>query len=110
MIAENSVPSILILKNGEKVISYLQEAYSDESEEKGICIIINYPYILNYEEDDNSGEIKIKFEKWCPFSISKNFKIPYDSVLTIGEPEKNLATAYSEKILEYLKTEQLQND
>ena len=107
---DNTNPSILIFKNGEKIISYLQEAYSEEDSSKGVFIIINYPYLLHFIEQADSTEVKIKFEKWCPFSVSGSFKIPYDSVLSIGEPDANISATYSEKIQDYLKTQQVEND
>ena len=43
-------------------------------------------------------EYQIKFSKWNPYSSDWQFKIPYDGVLTISNPEDGLKEAYENKI------------
>lgn len=96
-------PSIVVLKTGEKLITILQEAFEGEGEEqKGICLVMNYPYeltLINVGNTENpEQDLQVKFSRWCPYSVDTQFRIPYDSVLAIGQPDAGLAQAYQLKI------------
>jgi len=100
--------SIVILNTGEKIITDLQEAFSGaDDDRKGVCLIMKHPYSLFLSEVDTDDEmdLQVQFSKWCPFSIDTEFKIPYDSVMSIGLPDPTLASAYESKIA---KVEELQ--
>jgi len=65
------------------------------------------PYILNldgsqpqYLTEQYGMEYQIKFSKWNPYSSDWQYKIPYDSVMTISNPEPGLQEAYENKIKE----------
>ena len=50
--------SIITLKTGDRVITDLKEAFDGEGEDrKGICLIMDEPYILNLAGDLNVGMI-----------------------------------------------------
>lgn len=99
-------PSIVILKTGEKLITILQEAFEGKGEEqKGICLIMTHPYELSLisigNQTNPEQDLQVKFSKWCPYAIDTQFRIPYDSVLAIGQPDSGLAQAYQAKIDQY---------
>jgi hypothetical protein len=99
-------PSIVILKTGEKLITILQEAFEGEGEDqKGICLVMNHPYelaLINVNNQDNPDQdLQVKFSKWCPYAVDIQFRIPYDSVLAIGQPDPGLAVAYQAKVEQY---------
>jgi len=94
---------IIVFKNGERVITTLQEVFNEEGEEKrGICLLMVHPYVLNLIEVDTEGEsemnLQVKFSKWCPYSVDFQFRVPYDTVLALGEPDSGLAEAYRQKV------------
>jgi hypothetical protein len=96
-------PSIVILKTGEKLITILQEAFEGEGEEqKGICLVMNHPYelaLINVNNQENpEQDLQVKFSRWCPYAIDTQYRIPYDGVLAIGQPDAGLAQAYQAKI------------
>jgi len=96
-------PSIVILKTGEKLITFLQEVFEGDGEDKkGICLLMNHPYELKLVEVNNvenpEQDLQVKFSKWCPYSIDTGFKIPYDGILAIGQPDPGLTVAYQAKI------------
>ena len=96
-------PSIVILKTGEKLITILQEAFEGEGEDqKGICLVMNHPYelaLINVNNQDNPDQdLQVKFSKWCPYAVDTQYRIPYDGVLAIGQPDAGLAQAYQAKI------------
>jgi hypothetical protein len=100
---EQTTPSIVILKTGEKLITILQEAFEGKGEnQKGVCLIFNHPYLLELVQINNQEnpeqDLQVKFSKWCPYSTDTQFRIPYDSVLTFGTADPGLAVAYRQKI------------
>lgn len=100
--------SILTLKTGDRVIAELKEIYDGEGEDKkGVCLLMEEPYILNLEGENPQYlteqygmEYQIRFSKWNPYSSDWQYKIPYDSVMTISHPEPGLQKAYEQKITE----------
>lgn len=99
---------ITTLKTGTILISELKEVYDGEGEDrKGICLLVERPYELSlvnaapqYMVEESGAELQVKFSKWNPYSSDFQFKLPYDSVMTIGEPEETLKDAYVRKIAE----------
>jgi len=100
--------SILTLKTGDRVIAELKEIFDEEGDnKKGICLLMEEPYILQmdgstpqYITEQVGAEYQIRFSKWNPYSSDWQFKIPYDSVMTISNPEPGLEEAYKNKITE----------
>lgn len=96
-------PSVVVLKTGEKLITILQEVFEGEGDEKkGICLLMNYPYELSLisspNEENPDKDLQVKFSKWCPYATDSSFRVPYDSILTIGAPDPGLTGAYMAKV------------
>jgi hypothetical protein len=96
-------PSIVVLRTGEKLITFLQEVFEGEGEERrGICLMMNYPYELDLisapSQDSPELDLQVKFTKWCPYATDTQYRIPYDGILTIGEPDPGLGQAYRKKV------------
>ena len=100
---------IIVFKNGERVITTLQEVYEGEGDDKrGVCLLMTHPYILDLIEVSDKPEemnLQVKFSKWCPYSVDYQFRVPYDAVLAIGEPDQGLLTAYRNKVESMVATE-----
>ena len=104
---------IVTLKTGDQLICELKELYSGEGEDKkGVCLLTEHPYILSiigsapqYLIEEAGDELQVKFSKWNPYSTDDQFKLPYDSVMTISNPEPGLQDAYLRKIAELQKNE-----
>tara|TARA_B100000902_G_scaffold275470_1_gene261245 strand:+ start:671 stop:1021 length:351 start_codon:yes stop_codon:yes gene_type:complete len=100
--------SIITLKTGDRIITELKEIFDGEGEDKtGVCLLMEDPYILNiageqpqYLTEQYGMEYQVKFSKWNPFATDWQFKIPYDCVMTISNPEPGLQNAYEQKIKE----------
>jgi hypothetical protein len=109
---------ITTLKTGTIIISELKEVYDGEGEDrKGICLLVERPYELSlvnaapqYMVEEAGAELQVKFSKWNPYSSDNQFKLPYDSVMTIGEPEEGLKDAYVAKIAEVKLVEEVNNE
>ena len=98
--------SVVTLKTGDRIITELKEIFDSEADEKkGICLLMEDPYILNldggtpqYLTEEHGMEYRVKFSKWNPYSTDWQFKIPYDCVMTISTPEPGLENAWKQKI------------
>ena len=51
-------------------------------------------------------EYQVRFSKWNPYSPDWQFKIPYDCVMTISNPEPGLENAWKLKIVKKKELEQ----
>ena len=100
--------SIVTLKTGERVITELKEIFDGEGDnKKGVCLLMEDPYILNldsaqpqYLTEAHGMEYQVRFSKWNPYSPDWQFKLPYDSVMTISNPEPGLEQAWKQKLTE----------
>ncbi len=94
---------IVVLKNSTQVICNLKEVFEGEDESrKGLCLLMIHPYTLElvqtYDQQNSSGNVQVRFDKWCPYSPDTEFKIPYDAVMAIGSCDPTLVDAYNSKI------------
>ncbi|AOO12804.1 hypothetical protein Sn130910_157 [Cyanophage S-RIM44] len=100
---------IIVFKNGERVITELKEVFEGEGDDRrGVCLLMSHPYILELVNADGSADrhdLQVKFSKWCPYSVDFEFRVPYDTVLAIGEPDQGLAQAYRGKVQVITATE-----
>ena len=100
--------SIVTLKTGDRLVTELKEAFEGDGEDKkGICLIMEDPYILTldggtpqYLTEQHGMEYQVRFSKWNPYSTDNMFKIPYDCIMTISNPEPGLQKAYEQKLLQ----------
>lgn len=107
--------SIVTLKTGERIITELKEIFDGEGDDKkGVCLLMEDPYILNldsaqpqYLTEAHGMEYQVRFSKWNPYSTDWQFKIPYDCVMTISQPEPGLEDAWKQKLTE---KKELEND
>ena len=98
--------SIITLKTGDRIITELKEIFDGEEEDKkGVCLLMEDPYVLNldggqpqYLTEQHGMEYQVRFSKWNPYSTDWQFKIPYDCVMTISEPEPGLENAWKQKL------------
>ena len=100
--------SIVTMKTGDRIITELKEIFDGEGEgKKGVCLLMEDPYILNldsgqpqYLTEAHGMEYQVRFSKWNPYSTDRQFKIPYDCVMTISSPEPGLENAWKQKLTE----------
>ena len=98
--------SVVTLKTGDRIITELKEVFDGEGEDrKGICLIMEDPYVLNldgatpqYLTEAAGAEYQVRFSKWNPYTNDWQFKLPYDCVMTISNPEPGLQNAWQEKV------------
>ena len=89
--------NIVVFSNGDQVICVLKELFDgDDENKKGICLLMIHPYKLSVV--NTVDDLQVQFSKWCPYSTDVQFKIPYGSVVSIGQSNKDLALAYLDKV------------
>ena len=108
---------VITMKTGDRVITELKEIFDQEGEDKkGICLMMEEPYVLHldtkepqYLTEQLGAEYKVRFSKWNPYSNDIQYKLPYDCVMTVSNPEPGLQQAYENKIREKQETESNEN-
>lgn len=94
-------PKVMILNSGERIISGVSEVTDENGQ--GICLFLKCPYILEmtptgeYNPDGNPSQFSINFTKWFAYSSSDEFRVPYATVVAIGEPEEGILDVYMKK-------------
>ena len=110
--------SVVTLKTGDRVITELKEIFDEEGKDrKGVCLLMEEPYILSldgstpqYLTEQSGMEYQVRFSKWNPYSTDNMFKIPYDSVMTISNPEPGLEQAWKRKLTQKQELDNGGND
>lgn len=88
---------IVLLKNGQTIITKLSELNNDEG--NPLCFLFEVPFVVFTSEKD--PETKIGLSKFMSFSKSVNFRIPFNEVLTIGDPQEFILKKYVEIVQPY---------
>ena len=107
--------SVVTLKTGERIITELKEIFDgEEDNKKGVCLLMEEPYILTldgstpqYLTEQSGMEYQVRFSKWNPYSPDWQFKVPYDCVMTISNPEPGLQDAYDKKVKQKKESESI---
>lgn len=94
---------IILTKNNERIISGIAEL-EDPDTGKGIGFLLKCPYILSMmaSESGDPNEFSVNFTKWIPYSSDRQFRVPYESVIAVGEVEPDILNIYMEKFGEFL--------
>jgi len=95
------IPKVMILNSGERIISGVSEVTDENGQ--GICLLLKCPYILDMaptgdlNADGNPSQFSINFTKWFAYSKSEEFRVPYTSIVALGEPEEGILDVYMKK-------------
>lgn len=102
--------AIVVLTTGERVITNLSEVRESEDEDaRAVCMMMSRPYILFMERTANENkpnqEVQVRFAKWCPYSSDTDFKIPFSSIISVGEVDPGLSEAYARTVQQAIEFE-----
>ena len=102
---------VVLAGTGERVICDLQEVREGDKEDgKPICLIMIRPYTLQLEPADPNSpggqEVQVRFNKWLPYSIDTQFKIPFSSLTCVGAVDPGLEDAYMQTVAQAEAVEQ----
>lgn len=84
---------LVLLKSGYHIITKLSELNDDS--EKPICFLMEVPFVV-FTSPNPEEDTKIGMAKFMPYSKSPNFRISFDEVVTIGEPQEFIVKKYIE--------------
>ena len=104
---------VVLNSTGEKIICDLQEVREDNKEDgKPVCLVMIRPYTLQLESADPSSpggqEVQVRFNKWLPYSVDTQFKIPFAAVLAVGTVDPGLEQAYAQTVAQAIAAEEAQ--
>ena len=94
---------IVMLKNKQHIICKLTELMVEETEDP-LCFLIEVPMVISYtypKDVPDENDVRIIFQQWSPFSKSLQFRIPFDYVVSIGEPKDQILEKYIETVQPY---------
>ena len=91
---------IVVLMDGQSVITDLQEAVHKETGERQAWVF-NYPYKVTYDSPKLEGtgismdpDVKVYYEPWNPLTTDIQVAMNPDYVVTIMEPQPSLRDTY----------------
>ncbi len=97
-------PKIILTQSGERIIAGVGELKDDKGQ--GICLILRCPYILTMIPTTDGGQDQVQynvnFSKWIPYSSEVQYKVPYSTVVAIGDVEPNILEIYLDRFAEVL--------
>ena len=95
---------LVLLKNGDYIISDVKELVSEEKPFKYLFsnphkVILNSSVFLSESaEEDVENMVNVTLTPWMILSDDKEMIMPLDSVLTIVEPIQSLKEMFEEKV------------
>ncbi len=104
---------VVLNSTGEKIICDLQEVREDNKEDgKPVCLVMIRPYTLQIEKSEAPGpdgqDVQVRFNKWLPYSVDTQFKIPFSAVLAVGTVDPGLEQAYAQTVSQAVAVEEAQ--
>ncbi len=103
---------ILLLKSNETLICDVKEMVEKDSlhlrEEKVWGYLLSNPFKVNIQQpvflteetDKKENSLEVVFSPWILLTDDKKMPIPYDWVVTIVDPIKDIKNMYEEKVNE----------
>jgi len=96
---------IAMLKSGEDVIADVKEVVFKDPEtqqERPLLYVFEKPYIVKLTEpeillEEEAKSVSILFYPWAPMSKDKEFYVDKDWVVTLYEPQEDIAKSYTER-------------
>ena len=86
--------NVVHLVSGEQVISKLTELRDKDGEP--FCFLFQMPMVLTLIPGDAESEPQINYFPWSPFSGTREFRIGFEKIVSIGEPLPNVLDTYIE--------------
>ena len=83
---------IILLKTGQHVIARITEL-RDEND-NAFCFLLEVPLIVDFSPQSTPENLQISFSQLMPFSSTPAFRIPFDHVITIGDPKQGILEKY----------------
>ena len=86
--------NIIHLVSGEQVIAKVSELRDNEGEP--FCFLLSMPMVLDLVPGEKEPQREINFFPWSPFSSSREFRIGFEKIISIGDPLPNVFKTFVE--------------
>lgn len=91
---------VLKMQGGEQVIAGIAELSNENGE--GIGFELTHPYLLTLipagtGEDGQPNTFNVNYTRWVSCSVDTKFRVPYGSIVAIGDPELQVLETYKAK-------------
>ena len=86
--------NIVHLVSGEQVITKLTELRDQDGEP--FCFLFQMPMVLSLVPGETEDQTQINYFPWSPFSGTREFRVGFEKIVSIGEPLPNVFSCYVE--------------
>ena len=86
--------NIVHLVSGEQIISKLTEMRDNQGEP--FCFLLQAPMKLSLVPGETENDTQINYFPWSPFSGTREFRIGFEKIVSIGEPLPHVLDSYVE--------------
>ena len=86
--------NIIHLVSGEQVVSKITELRDPDGEP--FCFLLQMPMTLTLIPGEDNDEPQLHLFPWSPFSSSREFRVAFDKVISVGDPTKQVYEIYVE--------------
>ena len=93
----------LKMRTGEIVLTGIRQVFDDNNQP--VCYELFHPYTLELipqkedylSEDLTQTNFTVNYIRWFPTTKDPSFKIPFDAIVAIGNPDDELLKTYIDK-------------
>ena len=83
---------ITILSTGERVLCLFGDVKDEQERTVGYKML--YPFVLGLGEQDENGNLPIKYSKWCPYTPVQEFRINGEHIVSVTYPDNAILDNY----------------
>lgn len=83
---------IAILSTGERVLCLFGDVKSEDQKVIGYKMV--YPFVLSLGEQDENGNLPIRYSRWCPYTPVQEFRINGEHIVSVTFPDNNILDNY----------------
>jgi hypothetical protein len=98
---------LVLTKTGQEIITVLDQ-YIDKETETPVGFLFKNPFVVNLiptgesASTDNPYEFTINYKKWMPCSKDTEFRVAYDYVACVSDPEEQVISNYVQRFGEII--------
>jgi hypothetical protein len=86
--------NVVHLVSGEQVIAKLTELRDKDGEP--FCFLFQMPMVLTLIPGETESDTQINYFPWSPFSVTREFRVGFYKIMSVGEPLPHVLNSYIE--------------
>ena len=90
---------IVLLRNQLQVIAKVSELQTDD--DTPYCFLFEVPFVVSFDEGSTPEDPKIVFSALMPFTKNFAYRMPFDQVITMGDPTDPILQRYIDVVKHY---------